>query len=203
MTGTEHSLPSFMRIAEYRPDHGHRAWAARCWGDGQCDGWLSLDHTTERWAQQAARRHLAEDHPDSTSDSKALGPIPVSTERLVDELGPDWQDRPDSTGRTPQVNRGGQPDSGAGGGYCPACGRGDCAPTADQWYAERQRADRAEAALDRVRAAEHRLRDALSLAGYSWTGHLACLWLELWDALEEQPALVSPGRNAGDSPAPH
>jgi hypothetical protein len=38
------------------------------------------------------------------------------------------------------------------GGYCPACGRGDCSPTADQWYAQRQRADRAEAALAHVQA---------------------------------------------------
>lgn len=30
-------------------------------------------------------------------------------------------------------------------GYCPACGRGDAAPTADQWYEQRQRADQAEA----------------------------------------------------------
>ncbi|NUR04229.1 MAG: hypothetical protein HOY79_49335 [Streptomyces sp.] len=29
-------------------------------------------------------------------------------------------------------------------GYCPACGRGDCAPTVQDWEAERQRAERAE-----------------------------------------------------------
>lgn len=38
------------------------------------------------------------------------------------------------------------------GGYCPACGRGDCAPTADQWYKQRQRADQAEAALAQARS---------------------------------------------------
>jgi hypothetical protein len=38
-------------------------------------------------------------------------------------------------------------------GYCPACGRGDAAPTADDWEQQRQRADRAEAELrDRVHA---------------------------------------------------
>lgn len=37
-------------------------------------------------------------------------------------------------------------------GYCPHCGRGDCSPTADQWLEQRQRADRAEAAIARVRA---------------------------------------------------
>lgn len=29
-------------------------------------------------------------------------------------------------------------------GYCPACGRGDAAPTVDDWQRERQRADSAE-----------------------------------------------------------
>lgn len=37
-------------------------------------------------------------------------------------------------------------------GYCPHCGRGDCAPTVHDWEAERQRAEQAEAAIDRVRA---------------------------------------------------
>lgn len=37
-------------------------------------------------------------------------------------------------------------------GYCPHCGRGDCSPTADQWLEQRQRADRAEDAIARVRA---------------------------------------------------
>jgi len=32
-------------------------------------------------------------------------------------------------------------------GYCGHCGRGDCSPTADQWYEQRQRADRHEALL--------------------------------------------------------
>ncbi len=37
-------------------------------------------------------------------------------------------------------------------GYCPDCGRGDAAPTADDWERERQRANRAEAALAVVTA---------------------------------------------------
>ncbi|MFF9197316.1 hypothetical protein ACF09L_19120 [Streptomyces sp. NPDC014779] len=37
-------------------------------------------------------------------------------------------------------------------GYCGHCGRGDCSPTADQWYEQRQRAERAEAAIERIRA---------------------------------------------------
>ena len=44
-------------------------------------------------------------------------------------------------------------------GYCGHCGRGDCSPTADQWYEQRQRADRAEAAIERVRATCARLHD--------------------------------------------
>lgn len=41
-------------------------------------------------------------------------------------------------------------------GYCPACGRGDAAPTVEDWEREKQRADQAEADIaavrDRVRA---------------------------------------------------
>lgn len=45
-----------------------------------------------------------------------------------------------------------------GRGYCPECGRGDCSPTADQWYEQQQRAERAVAAIERVQdaAALHR-----------------------------------------------
>lgn len=44
--------------------------------------------------------------------------------------------------------------------YCPACGRGDCSPSADQWYEQKQRADRAEAAIERARAECDRLDSA-------------------------------------------
>ncbi|MER5875505.1 hypothetical protein ABT119_06190 [Streptomyces sp. NPDC001910] len=40
-------------------------------------------------------------------------------------------------------------------GYCPACGRGDAAPTVTDWEQQKTRADQAEAALTRVRAALH------------------------------------------------
>lgn len=36
--------------------------------------------------------------------------------------------------------------------YCPTCGRGDAAPTVEHWEQQKQRADRAEAALARVQA---------------------------------------------------
>ncbi|WP_327160508.1 hypothetical protein [Streptomyces zaomyceticus] len=37
-------------------------------------------------------------------------------------------------------------------GYCFECGRGDCSPTADQWYEQRVRADRHEAEAARLSA---------------------------------------------------
>lgn len=36
-------------------------------------------------------------------------------------------------------------------GYCPDCGRGDAAPTVDDWEQQKQRADRAETALAEAR----------------------------------------------------
>lgn len=44
-----------------------------------------------------------------------------------------------------------EPPGPAATGYCPACGRGDVAPTAEAYEQQRQRAERATAALDRVR----------------------------------------------------
>jgi hypothetical protein len=43
-------------------------------------------------------------------------------------------------------------------GYCPHCGRGDAAPTVDDWQRERRRADEAEVALARVQALAERWR---------------------------------------------
>jgi len=37
-------------------------------------------------------------------------------------------------------------------GYCPACGRGDAAPTVEDWEQQKQRADQAEAEVRRLRA---------------------------------------------------
>jgi len=47
-------------------------------------------------------------------------------------------------------------------GYCPHCGRGDAAPGVDDWEQQRQRGDRAEAALARVRALADRWDNALA-----------------------------------------
>ncbi len=55
-------LPEFIDVSQYRHDHGHQAWAWRCWGDGGCDGWLSLDNSSEETAQRRAARHVTEAH---------------------------------------------------------------------------------------------------------------------------------------------
>lgn len=50
-------------VEPYRNDHGERAWVFRCWGtDDGCDGWLSLDHTSQQSAERARDRHVAEEH---------------------------------------------------------------------------------------------------------------------------------------------
>ena len=49
-------------VQQYRADDGSQKWAVRCWGTDTCDGFLSLDHDTERWAEQARDRHAAEAH---------------------------------------------------------------------------------------------------------------------------------------------
>lgn len=59
-------IPEFTEISQYRHDRGRMAWAWRCWGDGACDGWLGLDHETERWARVTLQRHLREDHRELT-----------------------------------------------------------------------------------------------------------------------------------------
>ncbi|MEE4598254.1 hypothetical protein V2J94_41535 [Streptomyces sp. DSM 41524] len=81
-------LPDFIQIEPYRHDLGHQAWAARCWGNGTCDGWVSVDHDTEQWARTAVRRHLAEDHPDTGPDSRtdntdSSGPMTMRCSRAV------------------------------------------------------------------------------------------------------------------------
>lgn len=46
-------------------------------------------------------------------------------------------------------------------GYCPNCGRGDCAPTADEYEQQRQRAERAETAIARARTLLDQDQDGL------------------------------------------
>lgn len=49
-------------------------------------------------------------------------------------------------------------------GYCPACGRGDAAPTVEDWEQQKQRAETAEATITRVRNACDQLHRAAVLA---------------------------------------
>jgi hypothetical protein len=49
-------------IQPYRNDRGDPAWVFRCWGTDTCDGWLSLDHSSEQSAARALTSHLAEFH---------------------------------------------------------------------------------------------------------------------------------------------
>ncbi|GAA3384418.1 hypothetical protein [Streptomyces racemochromogenes] len=55
-------LPNFVTVTTYRTDDNRPAWAWRCWGSGDCDGWLHLDCGSEQRAQRLAERHLADHH---------------------------------------------------------------------------------------------------------------------------------------------
>lgn len=58
------AIPDFIDVSSYRHDHGHQAWAWRCWGNGNCDGWLSLDHCSHESADRSVSKHLNSEHPD-------------------------------------------------------------------------------------------------------------------------------------------
>jgi hypothetical protein len=49
-------------VQPYRTDQGRHAWVFRCWGTTTCDGWLSLDHSSEQSAERARDRHIHEAH---------------------------------------------------------------------------------------------------------------------------------------------
>jgi len=48
-------------VQPYR-DCGQQLWVFRCWGTDTCDGYLSLDHTSQQGAEQARDRHVTEEH---------------------------------------------------------------------------------------------------------------------------------------------
>jgi hypothetical protein len=61
----QHTAPTVttgLVVQPYRNDRGQPAWVFRCWGTDTCDGWLSLDHTSEQSAQRARDRHVADEH---------------------------------------------------------------------------------------------------------------------------------------------
>lgn len=49
-------------VEPYRNDWREHVWAFRCWGTPTCDGWLSLDHSSQQSAERARDRHVAEQH---------------------------------------------------------------------------------------------------------------------------------------------
>lgn len=63
-------------IEPYRNDQNQPRWAFRCWGTDACDGWLSLELSSERWAEVVRERHIAEAHPEmaATEATRDTGP---------------------------------------------------------------------------------------------------------------------------------
>ncbi|KOV86088.1 MULTISPECIES: hypothetical protein [unclassified Streptomyces] len=61
-SATTTPVDSVLVIAPYRTDRGDPAWVFRCWGTDTCDGWLSLDHTSQQSAERARDRHVTEEH---------------------------------------------------------------------------------------------------------------------------------------------
>jgi hypothetical protein len=54
--------PDGLVIEPYRNDRHDNVWVFRCWGTDDCDGYLSLDHSSQQSAERARDRHVAEDH---------------------------------------------------------------------------------------------------------------------------------------------
>lgn len=79
-------------------------------------------------------------------------------------------------------------------GYCPACGRGDCAPTAEDWETERQRAQRAEAAIAQVRAECDRITTAVRAnpTNADFDGAYLAAIRHIRAALDQEPAAPPP-----------
>lgn len=62
-------------VQPYRNDRGENVWVFRCWGSDSCDGWLSLDHTSQQSAERARDRHVTEEHatvPATVTDPEYL-----------------------------------------------------------------------------------------------------------------------------------
>lgn len=53
-------------------------------------------------------------------------------------------------------------------GYCPECGRGDCAPTVEDWDRERKRADAAEKRVGELEAEREQPIGGNQVIGYEW-----------------------------------
>jgi hypothetical protein len=67
-----HGLNAGMIVQPYRNDRGDNVWVFRCWGTDTCDGFLSLDHTSEQSAQRARDRHVAEEHSEARPEPATI-----------------------------------------------------------------------------------------------------------------------------------
>lgn len=99
------------------------------------------NHDGARWIETAERDHCL----DNPQVMAAIG-YPVRCPHCATTVPPThWTKHLQR--HHPEV------DAFAAAGYCPHCGRGDAGPTADQYEQQRQRAEKAEAALARIRDA--------------------------------------------------
>ena len=86
-------------------------------------------------------------------------------------------------------------------GYCPACGRSDAAPTVADWEAERQRAEAAEAALERARRFARYARDRSEVGTSDWQIGQHELAVAVLDVLNEPPTPGTATSPAGEGRA--
>lgn len=87
-------------------------------------------------------------YPYQDGDVTVLGPrVFVSNDgKVISWRGVNYVPHPDQGFTVPD-----EPQT-ASAGYCPACGRGDVAPTPEEYEQQRQRAEQAVAALAHVQA---------------------------------------------------
>lgn len=82
MDADPYGLKAGMIVKPYT-DHGVTKWVFRCWGtDDGCEGWLSLDHSSQASAERARDRHVAEAHTghswtEQTANAQVTGPNAV------------------------------------------------------------------------------------------------------------------------------
>lgn len=72
-------------IEPYRNDQNQPRWAFRCWGTDACDGWLSLELSSERWAEVVRDRHIAEAHPEMAATEATHDAGPSVREAAADD----------------------------------------------------------------------------------------------------------------------
>lgn len=89
-------------VQPYRTDQGKQAWVFRCWGSDTCDGWLSLDHTSERSAARALTSHIEEFHasgsPAPEVKIRIAGGLTERQRTEVGEIISDYMRRAERTG---------------------------------------------------------------------------------------------------------